>query len=148
MSYYFILFPIVFLLDRLSKFLALALSNNEYIVNNFLSFQLSFNRGISWSIGHSSNKYIFFFITFIIILVTFFLFLFAYSRDKIGKNIYGETLVLAGSISNIVDRFLYDGVVDFISFHYKGWYFPNFNIADVAIFLGVMLMFREIKREL
>ncbi len=49
-------------------------------------------------------------------------------------------MVIAGSVSNILDRVVYGGVVDFIHVHINGWSFAVFNIADVAIVVGVCIM--------
>ena len=57
--------------------------------------------------------------------------------------IFGEILVLAGSCSNLIDRFIYGGVVDFILLSYGDWSFPVFNCADVCIVIGIGLMLFE-----
>ena len=44
--------------------------------------------------------------------------------------------VLGGAVGNVIDRILYGHVVDFLQFHYAGWYFPSFNVADSAITIG------------
>ena len=49
-------------------------------------------------------------------------------------------LVLGGALGNLYDRIIHGYVVDFISLHYGGWYFPAFNIADTAITLGAVLL--------
>ena len=36
----------------------------------------------------------------------------------------------------MIDRLAYGHVVDFLQFHYAGWYFPAFNVADSAISVG------------
>ncbi len=50
------------------------------------------------------------------------------------------SLILGGALGNLWDRILLGHVVDFISVHYGGWFFPAFNIADSAITLGAGLM--------
>ena len=50
------------------------------------------------------------------------------------------TLILGGALGNLFDRIVHGYVVDFISVHYAGWYFPAFNIADMAITCGAMLL--------
>lgn len=52
----------------------------------------------------------------------------------------GLALVLGGALGNLVDRLLLGYVVDFISVHYAGRYFPTFNIADAAISVGAALI--------
>ena len=51
-------------------------------------------------------------------------------------------LILSGAIGNMIDRVRVGYVVDFIELYYGAWRFPAFNVADMAIFLGaVMLVF-------
>ena len=49
-------------------------------------------------------------------------------------------LILGGALGNVIDRLLHGYVVDFIQVHYRGWYFPSFNIADSAITIGAVLL--------
>jgi signal peptidase II len=49
-------------------------------------------------------------------------------------------LILGGALGNLWDRLTLGYVVDFISVHYGGWYFPAFNIADSAITVGAGCM--------
>jgi signal peptidase II len=52
----------------------------------------------------------------------------------------GLALVIGGAVGNIIDRVWLGKVVDFLQWHWQGWYWPTFNIADSAITLGVMLL--------
>lgn len=49
-------------------------------------------------------------------------------------------LILGGALGNVIDRLRFDAVVDFLDFHWAGWHFPAFNVADSAISVGVALM--------
>ena len=49
-------------------------------------------------------------------------------------------LILGGAIGNVIDRMLHGYVVDFIQVHWRGWYFPSFNVADSAITVGAGLL--------
>jgi signal peptidase II len=49
-------------------------------------------------------------------------------------------LIMGGALGNLWDRLVLGYVVDFISVHYQGHYFPAFNIADAAISIGAALM--------
>lgn len=49
-------------------------------------------------------------------------------------------LVLGGALGNVIDRATRGYVVDFIDFHWGGWHYPAFNVADMAITLGALLM--------
>ena len=53
---------------------------------------------------------------------------------------FAVTMIMGGAIGNVVDRLLHGYVVDFIQWHYGGWYFPAFNLADSAITLGAICL--------
>lgn len=51
--------------------------------------------------------------------------------------------VLGGAIGNLIDRVAYGYVIDFLDFYYQTFHWPTFNVADMAICLGVFLMLLE-----
>jgi len=53
------------------------------------------------------------------------------------------SLVLGGALGNVIDRFAYGAVVDFLDFYLAGWHWPAFNVADSAICLGAVLLIWE-----
>ncbi len=59
-------------------------------------------------------------------------------RSHPGQKLFGFalSLILGGAIGNVIDRLMYGHVVDFLDFHWAGWHFPAFNLADSAITLG------------
>jgi signal peptidase II len=59
-------------------------------------------------------------------------------RSHAGQKLFSFALasILGGAIGNVVDRLLHGYVVDFIQVHWRGWYFPAFNVADSAITVG------------
>lgn len=62
------------------------------------------------------------------------------------------SMVLGGALGNLYDRVVLGYVIDFISLHYQGYYFPAFNLADSAITLGAVILifdmlFLEAKRK-
>lgn len=61
-------------------------------------------------------------------------------RSHPGQKLFSFALacILGGAIGNVVDRLLYGYVVDFLQFHWAGWYFPAFNVADSAITIGAI----------
>jgi len=50
------------------------------------------------------------------------------------------TLILAGAIGNLIDRILLGHVIDFLLLHWRGWYYPAFNVADMSITFGAILI--------
>jgi signal peptidase II len=52
----------------------------------------------------------------------------------------GLGLVIGGAIGNVIDRFRYGAVVDFLDFHLAGYHWPAFNVADAGICIGAGLI--------
>ncbi|ALM86717.1 signal peptidase II [Bordetella sp. N] len=50
------------------------------------------------------------------------------------------TMILGGALGNVIDRVAYGHVVDFLLFYWKDWYYPAFNLADVGITCGAILL--------
>ena len=63
-------------------------------------------------------------------------------KSHAGQKLFSFAMacILAGAIGNVVDRTLHGYVVDFLDFHYRGWHFPAFNIADSAITVGAICL--------
>ena len=56
---------------------------------------------------------------------------------------FALALILGGALGNLYDRVTLGHVVDFLFFHYQTYYWPAFNLADSAIFCGVVLLLWE-----
>lgn len=66
-----------------------------------------------------------------------------------GQKLFSFALacILGGAVGNVIDRTMHGYVVDFLDFHYAGWHFPAFNIADAGITIGaVCLILDELLR--
>ncbi|MDF2464549.1 MAG: lipoprotein signal peptidase [Ramlibacter sp.] len=59
-------------------------------------------------------------------------------RSHAGQRLFSFAMacILGGAIGNVLDRLLHGYVVDFVQLHWRGWYFPAFNVADSAITIG------------
>ena len=70
-------------------------------------------------------------------------------RSHPGQKLFcfAMACILSGALGNVIDRLLYGYVVDFLDFHWAGWHFPAFNVADSAITLGAAcLILDELRR--
>jgi len=129
----------IIVLDQAIKYYVIHCAPH-YVIHQFLSIDLVFNRGISWGMLHSESATIFTCVNSAILFVIGSLLVHTIIRLRQQYLIFGEVMVFAGAVSNYIDRYCYAGVVDFISVSYGDWYFPVFNIADIFIVCGVMLM--------
>ena len=59
-------------------------------------------------------------------------------KKHAGQTLFAFAIasILGGAVGNVIDRVLYGYVVDFLDFHWRGWHFPAFNVADSAITVG------------
>ena len=56
-------------------------------------------------------------------------------------------LIIGGALGNLYDRVVIGRVVDFLLFHYHGWHYPAFNVADSAITVGAAALILESFRQ-
>tara|TARA_X000000368_G_scaffold252958_1_gene199974 strand:- start:1140 stop:1610 length:471 start_codon:yes stop_codon:yes gene_type:complete len=131
---------IIFFLDLITKNYAInnLILNHSITINNYLNFTLAFNYGAAFSFlsdagGWQRSFFIIFslFIIFVIIIILI--------KDKNAEYI-AFSFILAGALGNLYDRIFFGYVIDFIELHYNNFYWPIFNIADIAISTGVILL--------
>lgn len=140
-DYYKIIFFILLLIlfDFISKIIItsnLELGQSINIINNFFKFQYIRNTGAAF--GFMMNN------TIILIIITIFMIIYLIREIKINyKNkfmIFSLSLIISGAIGNLIDRIFRGYVVDFISFSLYNYEFAIFNIADIYITFGVILL--------
>ena len=71
-------------------------------------------------------------------------FLFAKVREHEKNLTFSYALILSGAIGNLVDRFRFGEVIDFLDYYISSFHWPAFNIADAAICAGIGLMAIEL----
>lgn len=136
------IFIFALLSDQITKLWALSFlgqAGTSYEILPFLDLTLAWNHGVSFSLLSnlgSKSPYILIALSLIISLLT----LFWYLREKVNTIAYSLMLILGGAAGNLVDRFRYGAVIDFIYFHYEKFYWPVFNLADTFITIGAGLM--------
>ena len=110
------------------------------VFESWWNFRLTGNRGAAWGIfgGVDDSFRVPFF--FVISMIAIGAIIYIY-RSAQGQKLLqtGLMLILGGAIGNLIDRVRIGYVVDFIDWHYKNHHWPTFNIADVAISVGVGL---------
>ena len=57
-------------------------------------------------------------------------------------------IIISGALSNIIDRIFNGYVIDFIYFHYKDFFWPAFNFADIYITIGIIMIVINILRKI
>ena len=134
-----IVFIFLILLDLLTKFLVqynLPL-NKSIKINEFSDLVYVQNFGVSFGLfsGYVSH-WILIFIASVVILMIYILSM--KSNKKFEKLAY--FIIIIGALSNVIDRLINTFVVDFILLHYKNYYWPAFNLADIYITIGIIML--------
>lgn len=144
---YAVLGILVVIADRITKSYAVRHFVIPHRLNEYVSAELVLNRGVSWGMLTFDESYMFTMVSLLVLAVTLALMWYTIQRWQQNYAIIGEILIIAGACSNLVDRFLYGGVIDFIIVSYDKWSWPVFNVADMSIVAGVALMCIAIWRE-
>lgn len=134
-----ILIVIIFLVDRYSKLNIIDNFNDSvFYFNSFINFDLIWNTGVGFGLFNTSSNIIYNSITiFIGFVITILIFIMLIS-DKVEKIIY--SLIIGGALGNFYDRIYFQAVPDFIDFHYKNFHWFTFNIADIFITIGLVVL--------
>jgi signal peptidase II len=136
---YFIV-VVIFLLDRISKKKIIIYSDsvNQIFINDFLNLQLVWNTGVGFGLLSFEADIMYHLISFLIaIILCFIIFLMFKSAFNI-KILF--SLILGGALGNFYDRIVYYAVPDFIDIHYKDFHWFTFNVADIFITVGLILL--------
>ena len=138
----FLIIILIFSIDRISKNLILIYFDSSIYQNihltSFLNLNLIWNEGIAFGLMKFEQKYIYNFISFFIIIVLIILTYIASKKNGLEK--IGYLMILGGGLGNIFDRLLYRSVIDFIDIHYNNFHWFIFNIADIFITAGVVIL--------
>lgn len=130
-------------LDQWSKHaIEKALNFNEPLVfTSFFNFTKLYNEGAAFSFLSGAGGWQRWFFTIIAVVVCFGIMIWL---ARLGAKKTWEAVALAcilgGALGNLIDRVLLGHVVDFIVFHYQQWAWPAFNVADIAISVGAILL--------
>ena len=134
---------LIVLLDQYTKDLASASLTYARPERVFSWFNLSLhhNTGAAFSFLNDAGGWQRYFFSAIAILVSVILMVWLYRMPGSHRLLaLGLGLILGGAVGNLWDRLTLGYVVDFISVHYRNYYFPAFNIADAAISVGAVCM--------
>ena len=111
----------------------------EIEVTSFLNLVMAWNRGISFSLFRSdwaAGPYVWAGLA-VVVAVALGWWL---GRVRHTLTAVALGLVIGGALGNAIDRLRLGAVADFLDFHWQGWHWPAFNLADSAISVGIVLL--------
>ena len=138
----FLIVLFIFLIDRISKLFVIHQDkinfNSEIYSSKFLNIHLIWNEGIAFGLFSFNENYLYNLLTFLIFIVIIFIIFMIRKSDPVRK--YALLFVLGGALGNFFDRIIYKAVPDFIDFHVGNFHWFIFNVSDIFITLGIILM--------
>lgn len=140
----------VVILDQLTKYIASTslVMFKPVAVMPMFNWTLMHNTGAAFSFLADAGGWQRWFFAVIAIVVSTVIFLWIKRLEQHEKwQAIALALILGGAIGNVIDRIWLGYVVDFIQVYYQQWYWPAFNIADSAIFIGVVMIVIDTIRE-
>ena len=137
----FIIFSI-FIIDRITKIYVVSVnSKNSYedlYSSKFLNINLIWNEGIAFGLFSFNQNNLYNLLTLIISIIVIVILKMIINSYGIKK--YGLMMIFGGALGNLFDRIFYKAVPDFIDFHIGELHWFVFNVADIFITIGVIIM--------
>ncbi|MBM3616989.1 MAG: signal peptidase II [Alphaproteobacteria bacterium] len=134
---------VIFIADQASKFALVDLlvekGNAGIDVLPFFKLVMVWNQGISFGMFSDSGEMRKYLLIGMALAITALMVGWMW-RAQTRLLTTALAFVIGGAIGNVIDRFRWGAVADFFYFHHGEWFWPAFNIADSAIFIGVVLL--------
>jgi signal peptidase II len=131
---------IFFLIDQIVKIIinnTLNINESITVINNFFKITYVKNDGAAFSILSGNVNFL------IILSIIALIILIYYLIKKVNFNkfeILSYSLLIAGISGNLIDRIFRNSVIDYLDFNIFGYNFPIFNIADICIVIGCLIL--------
>ena len=137
--WFFSISGVTVILDQVTKNWMLDLiflPHRQIILTPFLNLTPVWNSGISFGLFRNQEVVGQLIIPVLALFVILWLFFTLYELNSLQRCSAG--LIAGGAIGNVIDRIRFERVVDFVDVHIGNYHWPAFNLADSAIFLGVV----------
>ncbi|MCX8145334.1 MAG: signal peptidase II [Azovibrio sp.] len=133
------------LVDQLSKLAILARFQlgESLPITAFFNLVLVYNTGAAFSFLAGAGGWQKWFFVALALLVSAWIISVRLTQPEQKRQNLALSLILGGAIGNVIDRLVHGAVVDFLDFHWAGWHWPAFNVADSGITLGALLLVLE-----
>ena len=138
----FFIVALIYFLDRLSKIYVIQLDKNnfgsEIFNSSYLNIVLIWNKGIAFGLFSFNETHLYNILSLIISIIIIIVIIMSLRTQ--GFKRYSLLMVVGGALGNLYDRIFYNAVPDFIDFHIGEFHWFIFNVADMFISLGLIIM--------
>ena len=138
----FSIVALIYFLDRFSKIYVIQLDKNNLgsdIFNSaYLNIVLIWNKGIAFGLFSFDESNLYNILSLIISIIVVILVIMSLKSDGLKK--YSLLMIVGGALGNLHDRIFFNAVPDFIDFHIGQFHWFVFNVADIFITFGIIIM--------
>ena len=138
----FLLVALIYFLDRLTKIYVIQLDKNnlgsDIFNSTYLNFVLIWNNGIAFGLFSFNEAYLYNILSLIISMIIIILVVISIKNE--GFKRYSLLMIVGGALGNLHDRIFFNAVPDFIDFHVGNFHWFIFNVSDIFISCGVLIM--------
>ncbi len=131
------------LIDQVVKLFAMKIQEPIVLIPNFLQLDYVKNYGVAWSMFNNKTIFI---IIFSIVAIAYLFYILNQYREHLIIH-FGILMMIGGAFGNVLDRIFRGFVVDYVDVVIFGYDFPVFNIADMLLVCGVIIIFLETFRK-
>ena len=138
MKFFFISF-LFFTLDTVSKYIVnLKLMVGDIVeITTFFNLVNYKNTGFIFGIFSEIPYMLYLILNIFLFIIVLYIILKLYFENS--RLLIPLSLITGGGIGNLIERFFYHGVTDFIDIYYKSYHWPAFNFADLFISSGIII---------
>ena len=132
----------VYFIDRLTKMFVIQLDKNnlgsDIFNSTYLNIVLIWNKGIAFGLLSFNEDYLYNILSIIISMIVVVLVIMSIKSQ--GFKRYSLLMVIGGALGNLHDRIFFKAVPDFIDFHIGSFHWFIFNVSDIFITFGIILL--------
>ena len=135
---------VIVVIDQLTKFIVdhtMPLYHSIPVIDHFFNLTYIRNTGAAFGIlaGSTAAFRLPFLMIFSLLAIGFIIVMLRRLPERETGLITALAFILGGAIGNLIDRFAYGEVIDFLDFYWANYHWPAFNVADSFITIGVTI---------
>lgn len=108
-------------------------------ISSFFNIVMAWNTGVSFSLFSGMGGYVPLILIIVALGITVLFSVWLWKADYNWQRLC-YALVIGGALGNVIDRARFGAVIDFLDFHFLGYHWPAFNVADMAVVTGIFLL--------
>jgi len=138
--YWFIITIVMIAADRITKYYissTMEIGEKTSVIDNFFYVSHHTNKGAAWGMFHNTNMTLVLGIMSVVVSIVMIFIYFRFDKWPIHLSL---AMIISGALGNAYGRILYGEVTDFLDIYIFGYDFPIFNVADMMVTLGTIVL--------